>query len=70
MSHRDENGVIWIIPEPDGRCEVCGAVEETRPYGPGGKQICFTCGEKDPETTQAQMGHRLFGDPLPGGRPS
>lgn len=62
MTHRDENGVVWIIPEPDGRCELCGAVEETRPYGPNGEQICFACGEKDPTTTEAMMGKVLFGD--------
>jgi hypothetical protein len=63
MSHRDENGVAWIAEEPDGRCELCGAIEETRPYGPGGKQICFACGETMPETVEREMGKRLFGDP-------
>jgi len=23
-----------IIEEPPGKCELCGAIEETRPYGP------------------------------------
>jgi hypothetical protein len=62
VSHRDENGTVWIAPEPDGRCELCGAVDETRPYGPGGKQICFACGQLDPEGTERRMGQVLFGD--------
>jgi hypothetical protein len=51
MTHKDEKGIVWIIDEPPGKCELCGLVEETRPYGPNGEQICFSCGEKDPETT-------------------
>lgn len=48
MSHVDEKtGSFWIAAEPPGRCELCGAVEETRPYGPGGKEVCITCGRKD-----------------------
>jgi hypothetical protein len=62
VSHRDEHGNVWIIPEPDGRCELCGAIDETRPYGPGGKQICFDCGQTMPETVKREMGIRLFGD--------
>jgi hypothetical protein len=32
---------------PDDKCELCGAVEETRPYGPHGERVCFKCGMKD-----------------------
>lgn len=62
MTHRAEDGTIWIMPEPDGRCELCGKVDETRPYGPNGEQICFDCGEKDPVTTERMMGKVLLGD--------
>lgn len=65
MSHKDENGNFWIVPEPDGKCELCGAVEETRPYGPNGEQICFGCGEKNEPRTTQMMNHKMFGDPLP-----
>lgn len=55
MTHKDkEINTVFIAEEPPGRCELCGAVEETRPYGPNGKQICFSCGEKDPEGTKAR----------------
>lgn len=36
-----------IEAEGDGRCQLCGAVEETRPYGPNGEEVCFDCGMKD-----------------------
>jgi hypothetical protein len=45
---------------PDGRCELCGEVEETRPYGPNGEEVCFTCMKKDEaaakRTFDARMG--------------
>lgn len=61
MSGRVGNLII-IAPEPPDFCEECGEFEETRPYGTGGKRICFRCGEKNPEETQRQMNIRLFGD--------
>lgn len=36
-----------IQEEPDGVCELCGKVAETRPYGPKREEICFACGTKD-----------------------
>lgn len=55
MTHKAEDGTVWIIAEPDGRCELCGSIEETRPYGPNGEQICYACGQKDPETTKRKF---------------
>lgn len=67
MSHRDPvTGVIYIMEEPPGKCELCGAVEETRPYGPNGEQICFGCGEKNPEITKKKIAEVLFGDGVKG----
>lgn len=60
MSERIGNVVI-IEPEPDGHCQLCGAVAETRPYGPDGKNICFACGQKDPKGTERRMAKLLFG---------
>lgn len=62
MSHLADDGTVWIIPEPDGRCDLCGAVEETRRYGPNGESVCFACGMKDEPATKRQMGRVLFGD--------
>jgi len=50
-----------IAPEPKMMCFLCGKVEETRPYGPNGEEICFTCGLKNEAETVAQMNMRLFG---------
>ena len=55
--------VFVICPEPDGKCELCGAFEETRPYGPGGKRVCFDCGMKDPELCARQMERAMDGLP-------
>lgn len=70
MTHRAEDGVLYVTDEPPGRCQVCGAVEETRPYGPGGCQVCFDCGQKDEEEMQRQFMAFAEGthplEPLPG----
>jgi hypothetical protein len=56
MTHRDEHGNIWIMAEPDSKCELCGTVSETRPYGPNNEQICYDCGVKnEPITTQKMV---------------
>lgn len=41
-----------IQEQPPGRCGLCGAVEETRPYGPKGEEVCFDCGMKDEAATR------------------
>jgi hypothetical protein len=65
MSHKDEKtGTFYIVEEPPGRCEICGAVEETRPYGPDGKEVCFTCGMKDEAETRRQFQKRISGTEL------
>jgi len=55
-------GIIAV--EPPRKCELCGKVAETRPYGPRGERICFECGLKDKETTQRQALRYLFSEPL------
>lgn len=61
MSQRIGDTII-ISEEPDSTCELCGVKEETRPYGPGGKRICFACGEKDSIGTDTRLGVILFGE--------
>ena len=61
MSQRIGNITI-IAPEEDRRCEMCGKIEECRPYGPNGEQVCFDCGMKDEKAAQRQMNRRLFGE--------
>ena len=50
-----------IMTEPAQMCELCGVVEECRPYSPNGEQICFNCGQKDKETTEKRMAQYIFG---------
>jgi hypothetical protein len=64
MSKRTPEGNIIISAEPDSKCELCGAIEETRPYGPNGERICFACGQKDKATTERQMRRILFGESM------
>lgn len=54
--------VIIIAEEKKSACELCGEKAETRPYGPGGKRICWNCGLKDKEGIAKRMSKYLFGD--------
>ncbi len=54
---------VLIEPELSSECELCGEVKELRPYGPGGKRICFQCAMKDPEGTKRRANAILFGAP-------
>lgn len=56
------DGIIYIEPEYPAKCELCGKTAELRPYGPGGKRVCFGCGMIDPENT-AKMFDRLLDGP-------
>jgi len=53
-----------IAQEEEQECELCGAFEECRPYGPNGEQVCFDCGMKDEETMKRRMTKHIFGDTL------
>lgn len=55
-------GVIFIEEEPPQQCDLCGKIDELRPYGPKGECICYDCGMLDPETTNRMMGKMLFGE--------
>lgn len=46
------------------KCEICGKVDELRPYGPNGEAICFDCGMKDEETTARKFKELTSGDDL------
>lgn len=50
-----------IAEQPPEVCEMCGKVDECRPYGPNGENICFDCGMKDEETTRRKMEEYVFG---------
>lgn len=50
-----------IAAEKDQVCEMCGKIDECRPYGPNSEQICFECGMLDEETTKRQMAAYIHG---------
>ena len=59
------NGIVYIKPEPDGECELCGNISELRPYGKNNERICYHCGMKDPATTEKKMNEHLFNKAKP-----
>jgi hypothetical protein len=51
-----------IAQQPDEVCEMCGKVDECRPYGPNDENICFECAMKDEATTRKKMAAYIFGE--------
>ena len=56
------SGRGFIAQESDQVCEMCGTIDECRPYGPNNEQICFECGMKDEETTKKKMAQYIYGE--------
>lgn len=56
------SGRGFIAEEAPQRCELCGVIKETRPYGPNGEEVCFECGMKDEGTTKKRMQLYIFGE--------
>jgi len=47
------------------KCELCGEVEELRPYGPMGENVCFLCAKKDENAMERGADRRFgFGGPV------
>ena len=51
-----------IAQQADEVCEMCGSVDECRPYGPNDENICFDCAMKDEETAKRKMAAYIFGE--------
>lgn len=57
---QDLKVVVLGANASEGPCQECGAEnKELRPYGRGGKSICFDCGQKNPAETERQIA-KLF----------
>ena len=48
MSTPVQGGFIFE-KEPPQVCTMCNKFAETRPYGPGGSEICIQCATASPE---------------------
>lgn len=62
-----KKGAVVIAPTPPRKCELCGNVDETRPYGPNGEEVCFECGQKDQEALKRGFEKRFAPRPIQGG---
>ncbi len=58
------SGLGFIAPEPDQMCEMCGKVDECRPYGPNDEQVCYDCAmnKVGEETVKKKMDAYIFGE--------
>ena len=56
------SGLGFIKEQPPEACEMCGTIEECRPYGSNYERICFECGMKDEETTRKRFQEYVFGE--------
>ena len=56
------SGLGIIQEESPQACEMCGVIDECRPYGPNNEEICFDCGQKDIEITERKMAAYIFGE--------
>jgi hypothetical protein len=54
------NGVITITEDPKGKCDLCGKIDELRPYGPNEENICFECGMKHRSTTIQKCSEKIL----------
>lgn len=52
--------VVIIQEEGPGVCMICGETEETRPYGPGGIEVCYNCGMKDEAEAERRFHERMM----------
>lgn len=62
VTYKLPDGTVVLTAESDQVCELCGAVEETRPYGPHGKRVCFNCAMKDEPEAKRQFDKLLNGE--------
>ena len=53
-----------IAQQADEVCEMCGKVDECRPYGPDDANICFDCATTkcDPKQVEMRMAKHIFGE--------
>ena len=58
----DEYDYVITLEEPPQRCEMCGIIDECRPYGLNHEEICHDCAMKDEATAERKMAAYIFGE--------
>lgn len=59
-----KNVIIGLDPiGSGGKCDYCGKIADTRPYGINGANVCFECGMKPENKKQTE---KAFDDILSG----
>jgi hypothetical protein len=57
------SGLGFIAEQPPEVCEMCGKVDECRPYGPNDENICFDCAMTlDREIVDKKLSQYIFGE--------
>ena len=56
------SGLGVIAKEHKSYCELCGKLDELRPYGRNGELICFDCAMKDEVTTKKRFAEYVLGE--------
>jgi hypothetical protein len=58
------SGFGFIAQQPIEICELCGTLDECRPYGPNDETICFDCAmtKVNEETVKKKMAKYIFGE--------
>ena len=58
------SGLGFIAEEVSQVCEMCGSVDECRPYGPNNEQVCFDCAmnKVGEEVVRKKMAAYIFGE--------
>lgn len=58
------SGLGVIQEQPPECCEMCGKIDECRPYGPNGENICFECATTKCDMAQVEkrMAKHIFGE--------
>lgn len=56
--------IVTIDGTQHAKCEICGKVDELRPYGPNGENVCFECGMKDEGAAIKQFSKLVGGSDL------
>lgn len=59
--HEVPDGTVILAQRGAQKCELCGVMEELRPYGPNKEYVCFDCGMLDEESAKKAFRDRQDG---------